>query len=149
MEIDRPLLDLFRRLAPLGLGPRFRRGDGGFLPAVDVFDRDGDLVIRFELPGIDPAKDVWVTLEEGELMVKGERREEKEVKEKGYHRHETSYGAFERHVPVPADTQESDVKAEYKSGVLEVTVPRAAKATAKPAARAIPIKTASAKPSKN
>ncbi len=143
MEVDRPFIDIFRSLAgPWGMRTLFPRGENRpFLPAVDVFERNGDLVMRFELPGIDPAKDVQVTLEAGELTIKGERKEEKEVKEKGYYRHESSYGSFERHLPVPEGTKESDIKAEYKDGVLEVLVPKAVKPAAGPA-KAIPIKTA-------
>ncbi|HUZ88573.1 MAG TPA: Hsp20/alpha crystallin family protein [Candidatus Acidoferrales bacterium] len=142
MEIDQPVFGLTRRRGPWG---RRRWHDwlteGAFVPTSDVFARNGDLVIRVDLPGIDPAKDVTITLEEGELTVKGERREDKEVKDKGYYWHESSYGSFERHLQVPAQTKESDIKAEYRDGVLEIVVPKAAAPAPASTAKQIPIKT--------
>ena len=67
-----------------------------FVPAVDVFAREENLVARIELPGVDPAKDIRVSIENGELVIKGERRHEEEVEEGTYYRMEGSYGAFER-----------------------------------------------------
>lgn len=116
-----------------------------FIPATDVFSRDGDLVIRAELPGVDPEKDVSVTLEEGRLVVRGERKRSDEIKEEDYHRAETSYGSFERHVAVPDGTREKDIEARYEEGVLEVTVKKAVE-MAPPKARTIPVR--SGKPEK-
>ncbi|HYM49509.1 MAG TPA: Hsp20/alpha crystallin family protein [Candidatus Limnocylindrales bacterium] len=112
-----------------------------FAPIADVFENKGDLVVKLELPGIDPVKDVKVTLEEGELVIRGEKKQEQEVKEKTYYRFETLYGSFERHFPVPETITESAVHAEYKDGILAITVKGAVKAleTRKETAKAIPI----------
>lgn len=142
VELDRPFAFPWWR-------PRFAfTPELPYMPAADVFSRNGDIVVRVELPGIDPEKDVKVTLREGMLDVKGERKHEKEIKEEGYYRKESSYGAFERRIPVPATVKESDIKADYKDGVLEVVVTGAAKALPKPTAKEIPIHKKEALPAK-
>jgi HSP20 family protein len=86
--------------------------------------RDGDaLVVRAELPGIDPDKDVDVTVSNGMLRIHGERREETRSDDKEGHRSEFRYGAFTRVLPLPAGAGEADVKATYTGGILEVRVP--------------------------
>ncbi len=142
--LERRMDELFRTF----LGPRARltfpalpmRLRRPFVPAIDVFSRGMDLVVRMELPGIDPVKDVAVTMEEDELVIRGERKRREEVKEEHYYRMEASYGAFERHIPIPEGVDEGKIKAEYVDGVLEVVVPAAAKAMP-PKARSIPIRT--------
>jgi HSP20 family protein len=149
-ELDRPFFELFRPFAFPWWKPRFAfTPEMPYMPAVDMFARNVDMIVRVELPGIDPAKDVKVTLEEGVLDVKGERKQEKEVKEEGYYRKESVYGAFERRIPVPAAVKESDIKADYKDGVLEVVVTGAAKNIPKATAREIPIHKKEALPAKS
>ena len=141
MEIDRPLSRLF---ADLELAWPYRRWAAvtgrPFLPTTDMFERGDDLVFRAELPGIDPAKDVTVTAAEGVLTIKGERRQDSEVKDDGYIRRESSYGAFERHLPIPKGVTESQIKATYGDGVLEVVIPGGTKSAPAPKAKAIPVK---------
>lgn len=79
---------------------------------------NGRYVVRAELPGIDPAKQLQVTVSEGTLTIHAERHEEKEFK----HRSEFRYGVFSRHIPLPAGADEDDVRASYDKGILEVTV---------------------------
>ena len=93
-----------------------------FVPVTEVFAEKGDLVIKMELPGIDPLKDVTVTLEEGELVIKGVRKQAKELKEKDVYRMETWYGEFERHFIMPPTIDEKAIHVEYKNGILEVLV---------------------------
>lgn len=93
-----------------------------FVPVTEVFGYKGDLVIRLELPGIDPSKDLFLTLVDGELVIKGVRKQEKEVSEKAFYRMETWYGEFERHFSVPEKIDEKAIHAEYKKGILEVVV---------------------------
>jgi HSP20 family protein len=92
---------------------------------VDEFRRNGDLVIRAEIPGIDPAKDVDVSISDGMLTIRAERHEETEdtAGEPGYVRRELRYGSFFRSLPMPRGVTESDVTATYKDGMLEVSVP--------------------------
>ncbi|MGH2655538.1 MAG: Hsp20/alpha crystallin family protein [Actinomycetota bacterium] len=142
--LERRLDDLFRTFLGARSWVTFPALPAGlrrpFIPSTDVFVRDGDLVVKAELPGIDPDKDVEVTLAKGELIIRGERKRTEEVKEKDFYRAEASYGAFDRHVPVPEGTKEADIKADYRDGVLEVMV-RGAAAVEAPTGKSIPVRT--------
>jgi len=145
-ELERRMDDLMRSF--LGPRARFMRPvlplffHKPFVPVTDVFVRDEDLMIRVELPGIDPATDVTVSVEDGYLVICGERKQEGELKEEAYHRLETAYGTFERFIPLPEGFEEGEIEAAYEDGVLEVIVPAAANALEPPKPRTIPIKTA-------
>lgn len=118
------------------LGPG--QGVRPFIPVTDVYTRDGDMVVRLDLPGLDPAKEVTVQVEEGHLVIRGERHRETRVEKKDYYRMETFEGSFERHVALPDGADPAKIKAGYHNGVLEVVVPGGAKVRTR--ARAIPIK---------
>lgn len=90
---------------------------------VEEFTEDGTLVIRAEMPGIDPDKDVDLEVSDGRLSIRAERRTEEETKGREYYRREMQYGAFGRSLPLPAGASEEDVKATYKDGILEIRVP--------------------------
>ncbi|HUI40457.1 MAG TPA: Hsp20/alpha crystallin family protein [Terriglobia bacterium] len=90
-------------------------------PAVDVYETEQSLVIKAELPGLDP-KDVDVRVENQTLYIKGERRFEKDVKEGSYHRVERSYGAFARSFGLPGTVDPDKVTAEFQNGVLTLTM---------------------------
>jgi len=90
---------------------------------VDEYRENGHLVIRAELPGIDPAQDVDVTVSDGRLHIKAERREEEKAEEKGYRRRELRYGSFTRTLPLPEGVSTADVTAGYKDGILEIRLP--------------------------
>jgi HSP20 family protein len=81
------------------------------------------MVIRAEMPGIDPDKDVEITLDEGVLRIRAERRFEAKEEKKGLTRSEFRYGAFERALRVPEGVDVDDVTAAFKDGILEVRVP--------------------------
>jgi HSP20 family protein len=86
--------------------------------------REGDgLVVRAELPGIDPERDVDITVSDGMLRIHGERREETTSEDKEGYRSEFRYGSFTRVLPLPAGAGEQDVKATYDDGILEVRLP--------------------------
>ncbi|MGB9112156.1 MAG: Hsp20/alpha crystallin family protein [Acidimicrobiales bacterium] len=86
--------------------------------------RDGDtLVVHAELPGIDPDKDVELTVSDGMLNIVAERREQEQHRGKGYRRRELRYGSFSRSLPLPSGVSESDITATYKDGILEVRIP--------------------------
>jgi HSP20 family protein len=97
---------------------------------VDEFRENGNLVVRAELPGVDPDKDVEVTVADGLLRIEAHRREEESKEEKGYTRRELRYGSFMRTLALPEGVSESDVTAGYKDGILEIKVPAPAPAPA-------------------
>ena len=89
---------------------------------VDEYREDSTLVVRAEMPGIDPDKDVEVTLSDEVLHIGAERREEKKDEGRDYYRRELRYGSFSRDLPLPQGVKESDVKASYRDGILEIRV---------------------------
>jgi len=99
-------------------------------PAVELFETEGDVVFRAEMPGIDP-KQVGVTVTEDTLTVKGEARTEQEQKGRNYYRRELRYGSFERAVGLPASVQADQAKATCRQGILEVRIPKAERGRAK------------------
>ena len=116
---------------------------GQLAPSTDVFAHEGDLMLRMEIPGMDPTKDVTVEIDDGELLVRGKREDTKEIKQEDYYRKESWYGSFERRFPLPEGTREEDIQATSEKGVLELTIRGAAKALEepqKPTRKAIPIK---------
>ena len=108
---------------------------------VEEYRENGTLVVRAEMPGIDPEKDVEITVSDGMLHIHGERREEEKTEEKDYRRRELRYGSFTRDLPLPEQYSEGDVKASYKDGILEIRVPVPAAEAAKPATK-IPVSAA-------
>ena len=121
------------------LMPATRKGEeelntGTFYPAVDISEGEKDITLKAELPGIDK-KDVHVEINDGVITLRGERKLEKEEKKENYHRLERSYGTFNRSFTLPTTVDSGKVKANYKDGILEVTLPR--KEEAKP--KSIPV----------
>ena len=94
-------------------------------PAIDVVAKDGDLVLRAELPGVK-SEDVDITLQNNVLTLSGERKAEQEEERGGYYVRERRYGSFSRSLTVPEGVDESKIHARYENGVLEVTVEGAA-----------------------
>ncbi len=90
-------------------------------PAIESFVRDGELVVRADLPGIDP-KEVEVAIEGDRLVVRGERHVKEERKEKDYLHREVAYGRFERAIDLPEGLDRDSIKATYHDGVLEITM---------------------------
>ncbi|HUX09306.1 MAG TPA: Hsp20/alpha crystallin family protein [Terriglobia bacterium] len=103
---------------------------GAWIPAVDIYETEQNIVLKAELPGVDP-KDVEATVHEGTLYLKGERKYEKEVKEENYHHVERAYGSFARSFELPASVDAEKVQAEFKDGVLTLTMPKREEAKAK------------------
>lgn len=129
-EMDR-VFDRF-----LGGEPLTVEGHGFWVPSIESYTKDGNLVYRCELPGIDP-KDLDVSVTDREIVIKGERKESKDTKKENYLSREITYGAFERHFVLPESAKIDDLKAKFSNGILEITVP--APATAK--ARKVEIET--------
>lgn len=104
--------------------------DEVFTPAVESYVKDGNLIVRADVPGIE-LKDIEVSILGNVLSVKGERKNEQEVKRDDYLRREVSYGAFERRMSLPEGTATDKVRASFKNGVLEISVPLAKETVAK------------------
>jgi HSP20 family molecular chaperone IbpA len=119
-----PLAD-FDSLVRWAFGPTATRpyaGTPGFVPAAEV-TRDGDdAVVRFELPGVDVEKDVTVEVDGGELVVRGERRDERAPEQGGRGPREIRYGAFRRSFSLPQHVTADAVAASYDAGVLSVRI---------------------------
>ena len=137
-DTQREMSDLMRRVfgSAAAFGPGTSRSGEAWAPAVDVFSREGDLVVRAELPGIDPDKDVDISVQDGVLSIRGERRHEDRSNGDNYYRVESSYGAFQRNILLPESVKAEEIKATYENGILEVVVPRAGQLTA---AKKVPI----------
>jgi len=119
--------DWERRLEDYFGRPVWRLPDGerGWMPSVDVFDKDDKFVVKAELPGMKE-EDIDVSVVGDILTIKGEKKEEAEVKEEDYYRCERTYGSFYRSIPLPSSVDASKIEANIEDGVLEVTLPKSA-----------------------
>jgi len=99
-------------------------------PTLDVSETKNDLVVKAEIPGIDP-KDIDISLANEMLTIKGEKKQEKEEKEENYHLIERSYGSFARTIRLPREVQSDKISASYKNGILKVTLPKSEEAKKK------------------
>jgi HSP20 family protein len=139
----------FRELAPFREFERVRRQmdrlwdsflEGGlrrrseeeveWLPSLDVAETKNELVVKAEVPGMDP-KDIDISLSDGVLTIRGEKRQEKEEKEADYHLVERSYGSFTRSVQLPREVQSDKISASYKNGILKIALPKSEEAKKK------------------
>jgi len=122
-RIDRVFRDVLRDFFAGGaVMDRFTEGIANPLHLEEFFD-GGECVIRAELPGIDPAKDIDLTITDGMLYLHAQREARKEEERPdGYHS-EFRYGEFRRAIRLPEGATEADVKASYRDGILEVRVP--------------------------
>lgn len=114
------------RLAPFtGRGLSGGWGEGGmqtWSPSIEVFEREGQLVVRAELPGI--TKDnVKVDVDDNMLIISGERKQEQERQDKGFYHTERSFGSFYRTIPLPEGANADEATADFRDGVLEVAIP--------------------------
>ena len=104
--------------------------DGVWLPSLDISETKNDLVVKAEVPGMD-AKDIDISLSDGSLAIKGEKKQEREEKEENYHFIERSYGSFCRSVRLPKEVKHDKVKASFKDGVLKIVLPKSEEAKKK------------------
>jgi HSP20 family protein len=118
-------------IAPLVTRRRLFEPAAPWAPSLDVYEKDGNLVVKAELPGIQK-EDIDVTLDRGDLVIRGERKAEKEVKEENYYRMERSYGSFQRRLPLPFDVKPEQIQATYTDGVLEIRIPKPPEAQPQP-----------------
>ena len=104
--------------------PPWQAPESQWAPRVDVIQRNGDIVLRAELPGVDPEKDIEVQVEDDRVTIRGQRRQEAQTQDERFLRVETSYGTFQRTLPLPSPVDPERVRASYRDGVLEVAIPR-------------------------
>jgi HSP20 family protein len=128
-RMNRLFDEAFRGNPPRAAGEDDWALGGSWAPAVDIYEQEGNIVLKAELPGVD-AKDVDIHVENNVLTLRGERRFDSEVKRDNYHRVERAYGSFARSFTLPNVVDTERIKAEYKDGVLRVTLPK--KEEAKP-----------------
>lgn len=148
IRYETPAFPLFREMEEFSerlnrlFGARMR-GNGqkesllvtDWMPAVDIQETQAEYLIKVELPEIKK-DDVKVTVEDGLLAIRGERKQEKEEKGKKFHRIERSYGTFLRTFTVPMDAEENKVAADFQDGILRVHLPK----TEKPRPKALEVK---------
>ena len=114
-DMDR-LFDRFLGRGSTDEGPAF------WMPSVESYTKDNRLVFKTELPGVDP-KDLDVSVTDRELVIRGERKAEKDTKEENYLYREINYGSFERRFLLPEGVKTEELKAKFANGILEITVP--------------------------
>lgn len=130
-SIQRELRDLF----DLSLSKWWKEPHEGFMenawsPSLDIYESKDNLLVKADLPGLKK-EDIKVSVQAGTLIIEGEKKSEKENKDKGTLRTERTYGSFYRAIALPAAVDESKVKAVYKQGVLELTLPKTEEAKPK------------------
>lgn len=129
-EIQERMSQLFQGMFParpaLSLLPEFEEH---WSPAIDLYETDTEVVLKASMPGM-PKDKIDIRVGEQEVMIKGEMRHEEETKEENYYSREMSYGSFYRTIPLPHEVQRDKAKAKLKDGMLEVRIPKAAKAIA-------------------
>lgn len=122
-RVDTMFRDLFRNFfAGESMLDKAVEGSPGLMK-VEEFVEDDTCVIRAELPGVDPEKDVDISVADGVLHLRAERKERTEEKQPHGYRSEFHYGMFDRSIRLPEGTTEGDISATYKDGILEVRVP--------------------------
>lgn len=121
-EMRREMDDIFawfgRRM------PRFApAGREAWMPFVDVFEKNGEIVVKAELPGLEK-KDIKVHVTDDVLTIEGERKTEEKVEEDNWFRHEMSYGEFVRRIDLPEGVDPERIEARYENGILELHMPK-------------------------
>lgn len=110
-------------------GPAEER-EGLWSPVLDIEENNGNLMVRAEIPGMTK-DDIKVTVRDNMLSITGERKQEEETKDKTFHRIERCYGKFSRIITLPTEVESDKIKATYKDGVLNITLPKSESAKPK------------------
>ena len=131
-EMDR-LFDRFFESWPL----RGLAETGRWMPSVDVSETEKELIVRAELPGMDP-KEIDISMSGNVLTIKGERKHEREEKKENFHMVERSSGSFSRSIQLPTEVKAEKIQATYKDGILSISMPK----TKAEAVKKIEVKTA-------
>jgi HSP20 family protein len=123
-EIDRFWDSFFERRAA-----RVEEGEE-WLPALELAETENEYVVKAEVPGMDP-KDIDISLSDGMLTIRGEKKQEREEKEADYHLVERSYGSFARSIQISKPVQGEKITASHKNGVLKIVLPKSEEAKKK------------------
>ncbi len=124
VEILRRQMDrLFDDLTPANRQPADSRVHTAWVPAIEMKESDSDIVLRAEIPGVE-AKDLDIQVTRDTVLISGEHRYQKQTEERGHFRSEFRYGKFQRVVPLPAQIQNDQVKADFNDGILTLTLPK-------------------------
>jgi len=133
-EMERRLDEMFRHpLLTLRHPPAWWRvptAELGWMPALEVYEKDDKFVVRAELPGMKK-EDIDISIVGDTLTIRGERKAESEVKDEDYYRCEMCYGKFSRAITLPSAIQADKVEASYQNGILEIVLPKAIEAKPK------------------
>jgi HSP20 family protein len=122
--LPRPRKDLFHWFLEDFDLPGFGTGETEWMPPFDVSESEGEIIVKAELPGMK-VEDIDITITDGLLTIKGERKMEKEDKQENYHRIERQFGSFSRTLNLGLKVEADGIDAGYKDGVLTVTLPKA------------------------
>jgi HSP20 family protein len=123
LKVWTPFLDLDKEFRLFDFPRLISEGrDFPIRPSVDIVRKNGDMVVTAELPGLDPEKDIEITVDGSVLSIKGEKTEEKEISEDDRYMHERSYGKFQRRISLPGGVSPDKVTADYDKGILTVHV---------------------------
>lgn len=127
----RPFEEMRRMMEDFWMTPfeEFGRWGETFVPRVDVKEQDNEVIVSAELPGLDQ-KDISLEVTRDTVRIAGEKKHEAKEEEKGYYRHETSYGSFERVIDLPTEVDENKAEAEFSKGVLTIKLPKSEEARA-------------------
>jgi HSP20 family protein len=126
-EMNRLFDEMFGGLGRRSGGQHKAQGAAEWAPAIDVLQKNGDLVVRAELPGVR-LEDVEMMVHQGVLTISGKREEQREEEGGGYLVRERRSGSFRRSLQLPEDVDEDNIRARFENGVLEVTIKGAAAA---------------------
>jgi len=110
--------------------PSIRAKDNNFMPAIDMYEDDENIIVECQLAGMDPEK-VELSIENDNLCIKGEGEQKNEIEDKNYYRKEIRRGSFYRSIPLPASVDEDNAKAKAEDGVLKISIPKKNKQKAK------------------
>ncbi|MGV2829566.1 Hsp20/alpha crystallin family protein [Myxosarcina sp. GI1(2024)] len=119
-DLQREMNDLFDSLAPKSND----RLAGGFIPPAEMEETSEKIHLKLEIPGMD-AKDIELQVSADAISISGERKSEVKTEEKGMTKSEFRYGSFSRVIPLPTRIENNNVSAEYKDGILNITLPKA------------------------
>ncbi len=112
---------MFDRFFRGGDFPDFGMESGSWIPPIDLSETGDKVTVKTEIPGIDP-KEIDISIQDNTLIIKGEKKAEKEEKDKNYYRMERRYGSFSRSISLPASVDVNKITAECKNGVLEINL---------------------------